>query len=53
MGLNSLTYPLQYETPRPKTDPELTLDIDGIEELVNPETDFEGIIGRSLGLRRV
>jgi formate hydrogenlyase transcriptional activator len=53
MGLNSLTYPLQYEDPRPKTDPEITFDIDGIEEPVNPETDFEGIIGRSLGLRRV
>jgi formate hydrogenlyase transcriptional activator len=53
MGLNSLTYPLQYEDPRPKTDPEITLDIDGIEEPVNPETDFEGIIGRSSGLRRV
>ena len=53
MGLNSLTYPLQYEDPRPKTDPEITFDIDGIEEPVNPEIDFEGIIGRSLGLRRV
>jgi formate hydrogenlyase transcriptional activator len=53
MGLNSLTYPLQYADPRPKTDPEITFDIDGIEEPVNPETDFEGIIGRSLGLRRV
>ena len=52
MGLNSLTYPLQYEDLRPKTDPEITLDIDGIEEPVNPETGFEGIIGRSSGLRR-
>ncbi|MGC2766789.1 MAG: hypothetical protein WB607_14880, partial [Candidatus Acidiferrum sp.] len=32
MGLNSLTYPLQYEDLRPKTDPEITLDIDRIEE---------------------
>ena len=53
MGLNSLTYPRQYETPRTKTDPENTVDIDGIEEPVNPKTDFEGIVGRSSGLRRV
>ena len=32
MGLNSLTYPLQYKDLRPKTDPEITLDIDRIEE---------------------
>ena len=32
MGLNSLTYPLQYEDLRPKTDPEITLDIDRIDE---------------------
>src|ERR1700690_3893179 len=50
MGLNSLTYPLQYEDLRPKTDPEITFDI---EEPVNPEIGFEGIIGRSSGLRRV
>jgi len=53
MGLNSLTYPLQYEDLRPKTDPEITLDIDRIDEPVNPETGFEEIIGRSSGLRRV
>src|SRR6202521_1450058 len=53
MGLNSLTYPLQYQDLRPKTDPEITLDIDRIDEPANPETGFEGIIGRSSGLRRV
>ena len=53
MSLNSLTYPLQYEELRPNSDPEITLDIDGIEEPVNPEAGFEGIIGRSSGLRRV
>jgi formate hydrogenlyase transcriptional activator len=53
MGLNSLTYPLQYEDLRSGTDPETTLDIDGVEEAVNPESGFEGIIGRSSGLRRV
>ena len=52
MSLNSLTYPLQYEDLRPKTDPEIALDIDGIEEPVNSEAGFEGIIGRSSGLRR-
>ena len=52
MSLNSLTYPLQYEDLRPKTDPEIALDIDGIEEPVNPDAGFEGIIGRSSGLRR-
>jgi formate hydrogenlyase transcriptional activator len=52
MGLNNLTYPLQYEDLRLKTDPEITLDIDRIDEPVNPETGFEGIIGRSSGLRR-
>jgi len=50
MGLNSLTYPLQYEDLRPKTDPKITLDI---VEPVNLETAFAGIIGRSSGLRRV
>jgi formate hydrogenlyase transcriptional activator len=52
MGLNSLTYPLQYEDLRPKTDLEITLDIPQFDEPVNPETGFEGIIGRSSGLRR-
>jgi len=53
MGLNSLTYPLQYEDLRPKTDPEIALDLDGIDEPVEPESGFEGIIGKSSGLRRV
>src|SRR6201988_1393354 len=53
MGLNSLTYPLQYEDLRPKTDLEFTLDIPQFDEPVNPETGFKGIIGRSSGLRRV
>jgi formate hydrogenlyase transcriptional activator len=53
MGLNSVTYPLQYEDLRLKTDSEITLDIDRIDELVNAETGFEGIIGRSSVLRRV
>jgi formate hydrogenlyase transcriptional activator len=52
MGLNSLTYPLQYEDLRPKTDLEITLDIPQFDEPVNPETAFKGIIGRSSGLRR-
>jgi len=53
MGLNSLTYPLQYEDLRPKTDPKIALDLDGIDEPVEPESGFEGIIGKSSGLRRV
>jgi len=53
MSLNSLTYPLEYEDLRLKTDPEITLDIDPIDEPANSETGFEGIIGRSSGLRRV
>jgi formate hydrogenlyase transcriptional activator len=53
MSLNSLTYPLQYEDLRRKSDPEITLDIDRIDEPANPEPGFEGIIGRSSGLRRV
>jgi formate hydrogenlyase transcriptional activator len=53
MSLNSLTYPLQDEELRPNTDPEITLDLDRIDEPTNSETDFEGIIGRSSGLRRV
>jgi formate hydrogenlyase transcriptional activator len=52
MGLNSLTYPLQYEDLRPNIDPEITLDLDRIDEPANSETAFEGIIGRSSGLRR-
>jgi formate hydrogenlyase transcriptional activator len=53
MSLNNLTYPLQYQDLRPNTDPEITLDLDGLEESLNPETGFEGIIGRSSALRRV
>ena len=53
MALNSLTYPAQYEDLRSNTDRELTLDIEGIDEAVNPESGFEGIIGRSSGLRHV
>src|ERR1700723_236506 len=53
MSLNSLTYPLQYEDLTLKADPEITPDIDPIDEPANFETGFEGIIGRSSGLRRV
>jgi formate hydrogenlyase transcriptional activator len=53
MGVNSLTYPLHYQHRTLAIDSEMTLDIDGIDEPVNSETGFEGIIGRSLGLRRV
>ena len=53
MSLNSLTCPLEYEDLRLKTDPEITPDIDPIDEPANLETGFEGIIGRSSGLRRV
>src|SRR6202050_689591 len=53
MSLNSLTCPLEYEDLRLKTDPEITPDIDPIDEPVIPDTGFEGIIGKSSGLRRV
>src|SRR5713101_5739438 len=53
MSFNSLTYPLHQEGWRPRIDPEITLDIDRIDEPVNSETRFEGIIGRSSVLRRV
>ena len=53
MGLNSFTYPLEYQDLRLKTGPEIRLDIDPIDEPANSETGFEGIIGRSSGLRRV
>jgi formate hydrogenlyase transcriptional activator len=53
MSSNSLTYPLEYEDLRLNTDPEITLDLEGIDEPVNSETGFAGIIGRSSGLRRV
>ena len=53
MGLNSLTYPLQYEDLLLKTDSEITLDFDEIDESASPKTGFAGIIGSSSGLRRV
>jgi formate hydrogenlyase transcriptional activator len=53
MGLNSLTSPLEDEDLRPQADPEITLDLDRIDQPANSETGFEGIIGRSSGLRRV
>jgi formate hydrogenlyase transcriptional activator len=53
MSLNSLTYPLQYEDLTLRADPEITLDIDPIDQPENSETGFEGIIGRSSRLRRV
>jgi formate hydrogenlyase transcriptional activator len=53
MGLNSLTYPLQYEGARPRTDLESTLHIDVTEETVSSGTGFEGIIGKSSVLRRL
>src|ERR1700678_3173342 len=53
MGLNSLTYPLQYEDHKTGLDSGRTLDTDLFDEQLNSETDFEGIIGRSSVLRRV
>jgi len=53
MGLNSLSYPLQYEGPSPRIDPRTTLSIDLFEKPTNSKTVFEGIIGRSSALRRV
>jgi formate hydrogenlyase transcriptional activator len=53
MSVNSLTYPLQYEDLGPQTDPEITRNIGRINEAVNSGIDFEGIIGKSSGLRRV
>ena len=53
MGLNSLTYPLRYADLSSKTDTEITLDLERIDEPVIPDTGFEGIIGSSSGLRRV
>jgi formate hydrogenlyase transcriptional activator len=54
MGLNNLTYPLQYEHLRPHTETKkIPLDIDGIDVRGNPETGFEGIIGNSSVLRRL
>ncbi|MGA8221230.1 MAG: sigma 54-interacting transcriptional regulator [Candidatus Acidiferrales bacterium] len=53
MGLNSLTYPIQYEGPRPRIDPGITVDIDPFDKPAKSGTSFEGIIGRSPVLRRV
>jgi hypothetical protein len=53
MSLNSLTYPLQYQDLTPEPEPDITLDLDRIDEPVNPDAGFEGIIGKSSGLRRV
>jgi formate hydrogenlyase transcriptional activator len=53
MSLNSLTYPLEYEDLRLNTDAEITIDIDRIDESAESGTGFEGIIGKSSGLRRV
>jgi formate hydrogenlyase transcriptional activator len=53
VGLNSLTYPLHYEDPRPRTDLESTTHIDLTEEMLSSETGFEGIIGKSSVLRRL
>jgi len=53
MSLNSLTYPLQYQDLTPEPEPDITLDLDRIDEPVNPAAGFEGIIGNSSGLRRV
>jgi formate hydrogenlyase transcriptional activator len=53
MAFNSLTYPLQYEDLRPKTDPKIALVINGIDDSISAESGFEEIIGRSSSLRRV
>jgi formate hydrogenlyase transcriptional activator len=53
MSLNSLIYPLHYENVRPRTDLESTLHIDLAEDTVSSGSDFEGIIGKSLVLRRL
>ena len=53
MGLNSLTYPLYYQNARTRTDLSRGLHIDLTEDTVSLETRFEGIIGKSLVLRRL
>ena len=53
MCLNGLTYPLQCERHKTRLDTGTTLGADLFDEQLNPETDFEGIIGRSSVLRRV
>src|SRR5271163_1565754 len=53
MGLNSLSYPFQYEDHKTRIDSGTGLDTDLFDKQLNSESDFEGIIGRSSGLRRV
>ena len=53
MSLKSLTYPLHYENARPRGDLASTPHIDLTEEKVGSGTGFDGIIGKSSGLRRV
>jgi formate hydrogenlyase transcriptional activator len=53
MSVNSLIYPLHYESVRPRTDLESTLHIDLTDETVSSEAGFEGIIGKSSVLRRL
>src|ERR1700722_12785813 len=58
MSVNSLIYPLNYESVRPRTDLESTLHIDLTEETASSETasseaGFEGIMGKSSVLRRL
>ena len=53
MGLNSLSYPFQYEDHTARIDPRTTLDTELFGKQLNPESHFEGIIGRSSVLRRV
>jgi formate hydrogenlyase transcriptional activator len=52
MGLNSLSYPFQYQDHKTRIDPRTTLDSDRFDKKLNSETCFEGIIGRSSGLGR-
>jgi formate hydrogenlyase transcriptional activator len=53
MGLNSLTCPLDYENARARTDQHIALPIDTTQRRLNVEDCFEGIIGKSLILRRL
>jgi len=53
IGLNSLTFPLQYQSAWPRTDLKSTLHIDLTEATVSSGTGFEGIIGKSSALRRL
>ena len=53
MGMNSLSYPFQYEDHKTRIDPGITLDTGLFDKQLNSETYFEGIIGTSSGLRRV